>query len=433
MLIKRSLKNLIRSPFRTGGIVAILTVCVGLALIMLTVNGAAKNQLRSIQGEIGTEIEVRPAGQFAMMGGGEPLVEESVDKINDIAHVVSVQKSTQTRYTGDSLKSSIEPGTLGRRFGLGGGGGGFGGAGFTMPIIIMGFNPSTGVPVLMGGAQPEITQGRYFAIGEDNGNVVVAGQALAEKNGLDIGSEVSINGTSVQVIGIFTTGQRFADNMLVMPFGTVQRLFDLKGVTSVTVVADTVNNVDGVVNAIRGIFDTATADIATSTQAYERINTPLVNANNASQTGMIATFAVAAVVILFSVALMVRQRVREIGILKAIGASNWHIGFQFSLEALAMSVVAAIIGSLISFALAQRVANLLSTGLTSTQGAAGFARGEGFFGGGGITRFAGINVAVSPEIFLYALGMAIVLAVAASIFPSWYISRIKPAEVLRNE
>jgi ABC-type antimicrobial peptide transport system permease subunit len=58
--------------------------------------------------------------------------------------------------------------------------------------------------------------------------------------------------------------------------------------------------------------------------------------------------------------------------------------------------------------------------------------GGGFFGGG-VTSVAGIHIAVSPEVFLYALGIAVALAVAASIFPAWYISRVKPAEVLRYE
>ena len=126
---------------------------------------------------------------------------------------------------------------------------------------------------------------------------------------------------------------------------------------------------------------------------------------------------------------MVRQRVKEIGILKAIGASNRQIGLQLGGEALAMSIIAAIIGALITYSLAQKVANLFGA---SSGGGFGFSGGGGFFGGG-VTRVAGISVAVSPEVFLYAMGIAIALAVAASIFPAWYISRIKPAEVLRYE
>ncbi len=423
-LVRRSIRNLIRSPLRTGAIVAILAVSAGLALIMLTVHGASENQLNSIGEEIGTEIQVRPAGSFGMMGGGEPLDEGDIDKLDDIPHVVSVQRSTQTQYAGDSLESAIEPGTLGRRTSR------FGGGDFALPVITLGFDPAIEDPALMGDAHMEIEAGRYFTSDEIDADVAVVGQDLAEKNGLDVGSEVDIEGVSVEIIGIFDSGQVFGDSLLVMPIGTVQRVFDLEGVTSVTVVADDVASVSGVADAIRQTLGQDTVDIVTGEDVYERINESVVNASQTSQIGMIAAFIVAAAVILFSVVLMVRQRVKEIGILKAIGASNWGIGLQFSVEALAMSLVAAIIGALITFPLAQRVADLLVTDSTST---AGPMRGGGFFGGGVVTDVAGVDVAVSPEVLLYALGVAVALAIAASIFPAWYIARVRPAEVLRNE
>jgi len=423
-VVRRSIRNLIRSPLRTGGIVAILSVSIGLALIMVTVHGATENQLGSIGEQIGTEITVRPAGRFGMMGGGEPLAQEDVDKLSDIPHVVSVQENVQTQYIGDSLESAVEQGTWG---GQGGGPGGF-----RMGIMVMGFDTATENPTLMGDAHMDITEGRYFTIDENDADVMVVGQALADKNSLAIGSTVDINGTPVEVIGIYDSGQVFGNNMVVMPIGTVQRVFDLEGVTSVTVVVDYVDNVDGVANDIRGIFDEETADIVTTASMYERINESVASASGTSQMAMIVAFIVAGVVILFSVVLMVRQRVREIGILKAIGASNQRIGFQFSVETLAVSVVAAIIGALLTFPLAQRVGDLLVSAPGTPTGIPRGGFGGGFFGGG-VTSIAGINVAVSPEVFLYALGIAVALAVAASIFPAWYISRVKPAEVLRYE
>jgi putative ABC transport system permease protein len=378
---------------------------------MVTVHGATENQLGSIGTQIGTEITIQPAGRFGMMGGNGTLAQEDVDKLNDISHVVSVQESVQTQYTGGSLESAVEQG--------GQGGGSFPG-GFRMGIMVMGFDTATENPTLTGGAQMDIVEGRYFTTDENNADVMVVGQALAEKNGLEVGSVVDIDGVSVKVIGIYDSGQVFGNNMLVMPIGTVQRLFNLSGVTSVTVQADDVNNVDAVVSSIREIFLESVADVTTAQDMYQRINSSVASAQSTSQMAMIVAFIVAGVVILFAVVLMVRQRVKEIGILKAIGASNRQIELQLGGEALGMSVMAAIIGALITYPLAQKVANLLVA-----------SPGGGF--GGGITRVAGINIAVSPEVFLYALGIAIALAVAASIFPAWYISRIKPAEVLRYE
>jgi putative ABC transport system permease protein len=421
-VIRRSLRNLIRSPLRTGGIVAILSVSIGLALIMVTVHGATENQLGSIGQQIGTEITIQPAGRFGTMGGNGTLAQADVDKLSDIPHVVSVQESVQTEYTGDSLQSAVEQGGQGQ--------GRFPG-GFRMGIMVMGFDVNTENPTLLGGGQMNITEGRYFTTDDNDADVMVVGQALANNNSLTVGSTVSINGTSVEVIGIYNSGQVFGNNMLIMPVGTVQSLFDVDGVTSVTVQADDVSNVDAVVSSIREIFPTSVADVTTAQDMYQGISSSVANAESTSTIAMIAGFAVAVVVILFSVILMVRQRVKEIGILKAIGASNRQIGLQLGGEALAMSVMAALIGALITYPLAQKVANLI---VASTGGGFGVGiRGGGGFFGGGVTRIAGINVAVSPEVFLYAVVIAVALAVVASIFPAWYISRIKPAEVLRYE
>ena len=40
---------------------------------------------------------------------------------------------------------------------------------------------------------------------------------------------------------------------------------------------------------------------------------------------------------------------------------------------------------------------------------------------------------VSPVVLLIALGAGVGLALIASIVPVWYIARVRPAEVLRNE
>jgi len=57
----------LRSPLRTGLLVAVLAVAMGLALIMITVNEAFAKRLDDIRAQVGTTITVRPAGSF---GGG---------------------------------------------------------------------------------------------------------------------------------------------------------------------------------------------------------------------------------------------------------------------------------------------------------------------------------------------------------------------------
>jgi putative ABC transport system permease protein len=134
--------------------------------------------------------------------------------------------------------------------------------------------------------------------------------------------------------------------------------------------------------------------------------------------------------------------VKEIGILKAVGASNWHVTAQFGIETAVISVVAAVLGALATFPLAQTVANgLVSDSSVAAGPGGGPGGGPGDGGGPGFLRGAeaasgllgDVKVAVSPEVFLYAIVIAAGLAVIASAIPAWYVGRVRPAEVLRHE
>jgi putative ABC transport system permease protein len=412
---------------------------------MFEVHAATATQLSSIGGNVGNDITVRPAGYFGFGGGGgNPLPQAQVDQLNSLAHVASVQETVQTTYTGTALVSGIDVGSLGFFRSFDGSRPPADATPVQVPnssgtsrfanISVMGVSPSAAMPTLMGGGTMTVESGRYFTSSDAGADVAVVGTVLATKNSLTVGSEITIGTDQVQVIGIYTSGQQFGDNMLIMPISTVQRLYSIDGATSITVAADNQSNVDTVITEIRGIWDTNTADVVSAQQEYARISGSITSAGSSSQTGMLVAFIVAAVIVLLSVILVIRQRIREIGIMKAIGASNWQIGFQFGLETTVMTVAATIVGVVLSILLGQQVANLFNSG--NTAGGFGGGRAAMFGAGGGrIVRgtIGGIHVAVSPEVLLIAFVSAVVLAIAASIIPVWYIARVRPAEVLRNE
>ncbi len=416
-------------------VVVILTVSTGLALTMLTVYGASQNQINNVTSELSTDITVRPAGSFGFMGGDTLLSADNVSAVSQLAHVTKIQKMVSTRYTGTNLVASNPfSGQIingqnqvpdGRRFNLG--------------IIAVGVDPSNTNPQLMGGGSiSSISSGRYFTSDETNANVVIIGSALADANSLKIGDSVDIQGTPVEVIGVFDSGQRFGNNMMLFPTDTTMRLFSLTGYSDLIVTVDSTSNVTSVATAIKDTLGADKVDVVTPEDRFATMNSSLQSASKTSQVGTIAAIAVAVIVIVVAIVLTMRQRVKEVGILKAIGASNWHITLGFGAETLVISLVSAILGAILTFPLAKVVSSLIvsspapaiRTGFGG-QASQFIVRGGGPFGGN--AAFAGINVAVSPQIFLYAIGIAVILAVAASIFPSWYIARVKPAEVLRSE
>ena len=455
--IRRALRTILRNPLRTSLLVAVLAVSIGLTLIMITVNEAFGARLDEIKGEVGSDITVRPAGSF---GGGfigrapigpssddsageanvlssTSLAEEDVDEIWSIDHVSSVSLRITVPYAGEGLESAIEVpegATLQTNTPEGAVMGG-------PPVMVTGIDDPSSLTTL-GVEDAEITSGRTFTEDEAEANVALLGEDLAEKNDLLLGDSFDLEGETIEVVGIYSSGTQFGDNGVFMPLKTIQSLFDREDEIDEAVVrVDNVDYVEQVADDIRGTLGEDTVDVVTEASRFESINAPIADAADSSRVGMIAALVASAAVILFSVGLVARQRIKEIGIFKAIGASNWHVIAQFGIETVVVSVAAAVVGALATFPLAQTVANGLVSDSATPTGPGGFAGpGPGALPGGAVVQVGGaggllgdVDVAVSPEVFLYALAIAIGLAVVASIVPAWYAGRVKPAEVLRYE
>jgi putative ABC transport system permease protein len=461
--IRRALRTILRSPLRTALLVAVLAVSIGLTLIMITVNEAFGARLDDIRAQVGTTITVRPAGSFGGgfifrggFGGGPgtessatgedstaqqaTLTDDELSALSSIEHVASYSRRITSQYTGDELQSTtIEPPEAAPApHGAPAGG-------FQVPILVTGTDDPSSLASL-GVQDAKIVEGRIFNSDEAQADVAVMGQTLAENNGLAVGDTFQLNSTAIKVVGIYSTGTQFGDNSLFLPLETARTVFDRAGeVDEVVVQADTASNVSQVADAIRAALGEDVADVSTQESAFDAISAPVSDAQSSSQVGMIAALVASAAVILFSVGLVARQRLKEIGIFKAIGASNWHVTAQFGIETVMVSVIAALIGALATFPLAQTVANGLVSDSTAPAGPGRFTvtgpgPGPGAVAGGAAVRIGGaggflgdVDVAVSPEVFLYALAIAIGLAVIASMIPAWYVARVKPAEVLRYE
>jgi putative ABC transport system permease protein len=386
-LIKRALLNLIRSPARTIVVIIMLAISLGLGLTMFEANSALANQLGAISGEIGNDITINPAGYEGMLSDNMILAQSDIAKLGDLAHVVSVQSSLQVAYSGNS---SIMPGNPN-------------GATHVQALSVIGFDPGVANPTTRDNQKITIVDGTYLTAEDIKADVVVVGQALAEGNNLGVGSFIDVIGTPMQVIGIYNSGPQSADNLIIMPIAVVQSLYGLPGANEVIVAADDVSNVSTVVQEIRTVFDAKTADVLTATEEYYKINSNITGAAGANRTGMIVAFGVAAAVILLSIFLVMRQRVREIGIMKALGASNWRIASGFSIETLFVCLVSAAVSIGLSVFLFRANIN-------------------------------GVKVNhISPEVIMLAIGATVALAIIASLVPVWYIARVRPAEVLRNE
>jgi ABC-type antimicrobial peptide transport system permease subunit len=127
----------------------------------------------------------------------------------------------------------------------------------------------------------------------------------------------------------------------------------------------------------------------------------------------------------------VRERTKEIGILKALGASSKTILGQFMLEGVLLSLIAGIVGIVIGIFGATSLANILLP--QPTQAGNSLISGGGTMTGSGSLATTSISVTMTPELILLGLGVAVLLGALGSLYPAWRAARTRPAEAMRYE
>ncbi|MCO4261373.1 ABC transporter permease [Pseudarthrobacter sp. MDT3-26] len=432
-VLARSVGNAFRNKVRTAAVVALLAVAIGLALAMLVANQAVGAKVQELNASVGTVLTVNPAGGQCGPAG----------------------QNATTLTT--SLTAAIDAGTLGGRNQPANGT-----TGTTTA------QPVRSLPITATGIGGEVdTIGKSLTITEGTGlgdytaesaNALL-GTTLAEKNNLTIGSTFTINGQTFTVAGLFDSGTTFGNNALYLTLPTAQTVAELPGeLSSMIVTVDGMENLEAAKAALESALGTDKADV-TQGQNLESAVSSLGSVKNISFIAFVAALGTAGLIILLIMVMLVRERRREIGVLKAIGAPNRTIGLQFVLEALVLVAMGSAVGAAVaSFASGGIASALISTNTTTTAatttgrgaamaGAAGGAGmpggGAGFPGGAGLPSgnplggasqlLTSVTASASPGVIAAGIAAVFGVAIIGALVPALLTARIRPIEVLRGE
>ncbi len=256
-------------------------------------------------------------------------------------------------------------------------------------------------------------------------NVALIGTHAAKKlfgeNLNVVGRTVRMNDARLTIIGVLAEKKRDMlsalgltqgydeNNVLLIPYTLYQKMLGTKDIQTLRALADSLENVEPAVSQITTFLDRRhggkyryKADsmlgwIATTNQIVETVS--LIG-------GIAALIAliVGGVGIFNIMSSSVIERTHEIGVLKAIGARNKDILWQFMLEAGIVSLVGGLLGSLI--------------GLIAL-----------------IAAILYFTSAISPPWLFLALGLLISMLVGlfAGFYPALRASRLSPAVALRYD
>jgi putative ABC transport system permease protein len=293
-----------------------------------------------------------------------------------------------------------------------------------------------------------IVEGRNLQESDDK--VVVIGQDLEDYFNAGVGDTIDIEGTEFTIVGIYasefdgsspnvvTSGQgdrpdagniaiEREDKNVYMRLATAQELLDMDGeVSSLTVYATDSSAVDDLVATIQSAYPDLTVFAYKDMQAQfgsfieqqqqSIIDSTQGNLSSIESLGLEITIISAIVGVLLIFGLMfitVRERIKEIGTLKAIGFSNGEVMKQFMYEGMYVGLIGGIVG----LALAAAASSGLSSWLINPSDTLGQS----------------VSVHITALAIILGLVVAVLAGALGSLYPAWRASRVSPMESLRRE
>ncbi len=275
-----------------------------------------------------------------------------------------------------------------------------------------------------------VADGRFISDYDNSAEarVVVLGATAATDlfSGLNpMGRDITINGINFTVVGVLaskgSTGFFSQDDVILIPLQTgYARLFGGRAIyngrrtlSSISLSAANSNAVNGVISQAEYILrrdhqltltDTLPFSVSSQSQALSTLTS--ITSTLTAFLGAIAGISlfVGGIGIMNIMLVSVRERTREIGLRKAVGARRSVILMQFIVETITLSLIGGIVGILLGAGIAGIVT---LTGLITTY--------------------------VSIDVILYSFFFAALVGLFFGIYPAYQAASLRPIEALRYE
>lgn len=257
------------------------------------------------------------------------------------------------------------------------------------------------------------------SISPDKMNGILIGKELFKNIGASLGDEVTIISSENKEIkfkieGDFQSGYYDYDiNMIILPLKAAQYL---------VYSGDTVNKIDVTLNDPYKAPEIADK-IMTETKIFSRtwgdLNRNLLSALSLEKTVMIMVFSliviIAGFVVWVTLNMLVREKIKDIGIMRSMGFSRKSIMKIFLIQGMLLGIAGIIIGTVIALCFLWYIKNYTLAFITS------------------IYYLTKIPVEISIKEIGVIIGANIGIIFVSSVFPAYRAARMETVEALRHE
>jgi len=398
--VKIAIRSLRRRPVRSWltmiGVVIGVFLIISLLSLSEGIKGAMMQQLKMMGNDLIIVMPGEMTDFVTMMAGGLELTE---DDIKAVKKADGVETIVPMNYKGEAVRHE----------------------GRVKTVLINGVSLEDGLDVLQSDFGWTIKEGRWPNL---NRNEIVAGSAIQTDvfPGLKVGDEVSIGGKKYTIAGILNSvGNKQDDSTMTVDldiFGDITG--ERKGAKMILARIEPGRSVDEVVENIKKeLTETRKRIRGEDSPSFSVLSSEKVAGivNDIMNMIQLAIFGFASIAILVgAIGIMntmytsVHERIKEIGIMKAVGAKRRTITIIFLIESGFFGLFGGLGGIIL--------------GLGMAKGAELAIRTTGAFY---------LKASMSPNLIIFGLVFSFLIGCIAGYLPARGASKLKPVDALRYE
>ncbi|MFA5129523.1 MAG: ABC transporter permease [Patescibacteria group bacterium] len=400
-LVTVSVGSLRRSIGRT--LLSMLGIVIGIAsvILVLSIGQAAQGYILNQINSLGSNLLFVESGQPLQNGGTpSPIVKEVIKEkdYKDIIRQSWIEKSAAIVLKQDSVTSN----------------------GQTMNISVWGTSHDD-----QSLFDTKLISGIFLTKDDVDARsrVAILGYSVAQKLfGFDdpVGKSVKVNTTSYHVIGVAgKVGTRFGqdmDKMIYVPYTAAMDAYGLETIMEIIVKPTIPSNqavihIQDIIRENHNITDPKKDDFRVVTQEDAiKITTQVIGVLQLFLSAVAAiSLVVGGIGIMNIMYVSVTERTREIGLRKSLGAKQSNIQAQFLMEAIFLTTIGGIIGTLLGVALTWIAIQII------------------------LHYQTGWSFTLSPQGILWGVGVSMGTGLIFGYFPARRAAALHPIEALRYE